>query len=235
VTRNVCVDLFAGLGGFSAAFDDADDWRTLTVDIEERFDPDLLADVLDLRPSDLLYHLGYDRDEIETLVVLASPPCTAFSMAASGTHLDGDGRPVSPWGRESLALVHHTVGLITGLAPDWHFIENPMGGMRGVLGQPDAHIWFCQYGASRAKPTDLWGDLPPSFDARRCKNGNDDCHHESAPRGSDTGTQASDLSTAERAKLPYELSEAVRDAVENPGRVETERTTLEQYNGGETA
>jgi len=205
-----CLDLFAGLGGFSAAFKDADDWRVHTVDIAGEFNPDIQADILDLQPSDLL-----DEDD-EKLVVLASPPCTAFSMAASGTHLDSDGRPVSAWGRESLALVHHTRGLIRGLDPDWYFIENPMGGMRNELGQPDAHVWWCQYGSDRAKPTDLWGRIPPSFPVKQCYNGNDDCHHEPAPRGSDSGTQASNRDAAERARLPYGLSEAVLESVENP-------------------
>ena len=201
-----CLDLFAGLGGFSAAFADADDWDVTTVEIEEEFDPDIQADVLDLRPDDLP----------EADVVLASPPCTAFSMAASGTHLDAEGRPVSDWGRESLALVHHTVGLIKGLDPEWFVIENPMGGMRRVLGRPDAHVWWCQFGSNRAKPTDFWGRIPVSFDERQCHNGNEDCHHEPAPRGSHSGTQSNDLPPSERARIPYELSASILEAVENP-------------------
>ena len=212
--KKVCLDLFAGLGGFSQAFEDAEECEVITVDIEPEFDTTYTADVLDLRPSDVLEWLP---DEYDTLVILASPPCTAFSMAASGTHLDSDGNPVSEWGRESLALTHHTIGLIKGLNPDWWVVENPMGGMRNELGSdPDAHIWWCQYGSKRAKPTDLWGDIPPSFDARTCANGNSDCHHEPAPRGSDSGTQASNRSAAERAKLPYGLSSALLEAVENP-------------------
>lgn len=211
--RKVCIDLFAGLGGFSAAFEDDPEWEVVTVEIDDSFDPDICADVLNLTPSDLLDEIG----EFDQLVVLASPPCTAFSMAASGTHLDEDGRPVSEWGRKSLALVHHTLGLIKGLDPEWYFIENPMGGMRNELGNPpDAHVWWCKYGSDRAKPTDLWGRIPPSFDAKSCSNGNDSCHHESAPRGSHTGTQSSELSPSERAKLPRGLSDAILDAVENP-------------------
>lgn len=214
-----CLDLFAGLGGFSAAFEDSPRWTVTTVDLEDEFAPDIQADILDLRPADLP-----DPD-----VVLASPPCTAFSMAASGTHLDAEGRPVSEWGAESLALVHHTVGLIKGLDPEWWSLENPMGGMRRVLGRPDAHVWWCQYGADRAKPTDFWGRIPPSFDERRCHNGNTDCHHEPAPRGSDAGTQASNRSAAERAELPYGLSEAVLEAVEHP---EPKQATLPEVGAG---
>ena len=209
--ERLCLDLFSGMGGFSAAFEDADGWEVVTVDVEERFEPDVQADVLDLRPEDLP----------EADVVLASPPCTAFSMAASGTHLDADGRPVSEWGRTSLALVHHTVGLIKAIDPDWWILENPMGGMRRQLGKPDAHVWWCQYGSDRAKPTDLWGRIPPSFDAQRCYREASYCDHERAPRGTNhQGTQATDLPPEERAKIPYGLSEEILEAVENPEPVQ---------------
>ena len=208
-----CLDLFSGLGGFSAAFTDSDGWEVTTVEIQEEFNPDICADILDLRPQDLP-----DAD-----VILASPPCTAFSMAASGTHLDSEGRPESDWGAESLALVHHTIGLIKALDPDWWVLENPMGGMRRQLGEPDAHVWWCRYGSDQAKPTDLWGRIPESFDARRCSKGNRECHHEPAPRGSDSGTQKCGQSASERAKIPHGLSKAILQSVESP---EPEQQTL---------
>jgi len=51
----VCIDLFSGLGGFSAAFADADEWTVYTIELVEDFDADIHADVLDLRPSNLLH------------------------------------------------------------------------------------------------------------------------------------------------------------------------------------
>lgn len=42
------LDLFCGLGGFSSAFKESERWDVTTVDIEERFDPDITADVMDL-------------------------------------------------------------------------------------------------------------------------------------------------------------------------------------------
>lgn len=206
-----CLDLFAGLGGFSAAFEDADGWEVTTVDNEEKFDADIQADVLKLTPDDLP-----NAD-----VILASPPCTAFTQMAKGAgggkgHVSPDGRPNTETGRTGIMLAHYTRGLCRAIDPDWYIIENPNAGMVNQLGKPDATVWWCQYGADRAKPTGLWGRIPPSFDARRCHNGNENCHHEPAPRGSDSGTQSSDRSAAERAKLPYGLSKAVLRAVENP-------------------
>jgi len=64
------LDLFAGLGGFSSAFEDLERWAVTTVDIDERFDPDIQADVFELRPSDfsgrsfdvvLVHPVGYNK------------------------------------------------------------------------------------------------------------------------------------------------------------------------------
>lgn len=205
------IDFFSGLEGFSAAFKDSEKWDVVTVDWEPDFDPDIVANVLNLGPEDLPY----------ADAILASPPCNAWSPGASHTHIDEDGRPVSEWGRTSILLVHHTRGLIRSLDPDWYAIENPMGGMRKELGHPDAHVWWCQYGSDRAKPTDLWGRLPPSFTPKSCHNSNPNCHHEPASRGSNTGTQSSDLDAPERAEIPYELSDALRISFENPDGVKS--------------
>jgi site-specific DNA-cytosine methylase len=118
VTRT-CLDLFAGLGGFSSAFEDADGWDVVTVDIQERFNPDIRADVLDLRPSDLP-----DAD-----VVLASPPCTEFSTMQN---LNGG---VDPSG-DTIALVYHTLGIIHGLAPEYWFLETRSGSFGPLSGDP---------------------------------------------------------------------------------------------------
>lgn len=203
----LCLDLFAGLGGFSAAFEDSSGWEVVTVEIEGEFNPDIQADILELTHNDLP-----DPD-----VVVCSIPCDTFSNSGSNRKdVDGNGRPLTDEGRDGLLLAHHSVGLVQALDPEWYFIENPMAGMRNVLGLPDAHVWWCQYGHECAKPTDLWGRIPPSFDARACHNGNEKCHHEKASRGSNSGTQASGKSSNERAELPYGLSEEVLRSVEYP-------------------
>lgn len=207
-----CLDLFSGLGGFSAAFEAADGWEVTTVDIEERFDPDIQADIMDLRPSDLP-----NAD-----VVLASPPCIVFTLANMHSGHWEDGSPATDECREAIALVYHTLGLIRAIDPDWWFLENPRAMMRTVLGEPEGTIHYCQYDADWQKPTDLWGEHPPSFEYRTCSPG-DDCHQE-APRGFDSGAQSGHIrDPAERAKIPYGVSEAVLDAVENP---EPEQQTL---------
>ena len=91
-----CLDLFAGLGGFSAAFADSPEWEVTTVEIESEFDPDITADVFDLRPSD--FDTDFD-------VILASPPCTMFSTAGNHNQWDMDARePTGEKAKDHVAL-----------------------------------------------------------------------------------------------------------------------------------
>lgn len=208
------LDLFCGLGGFSAAFEDSDRWAVTTVDIEERFEPDIQADVMQLRIGDLP-----DAD-----VILASPPCKCFSKAAAwNDHWDSRGNPQTESARESVALVFHTVGLIKSLGPRFWFLENPNGHLQRFLGRPTGRITYCQYGTDYQKPTDLWGDHPP-MTYRRCQRGGD-CHVSSGrTEEAGDGEHPSDAlprDPAERAKVPFELSEAILEAVEGRGEQAT--------------
>ena len=205
------LDLFAGLGGFSAAFDDSDRWDVTTVEINDEFDPDIEADIFDLRPSD------FDQDFD---VILASPPCTQFSFAASSLDRIRDGKPQTDDAADAVALVYHTKGLIRGLSPDFWFMENPQGWLRKIIGDPVGRVTFCQYGTDWMKPTDLWGHHPPGLTYRACNYG-DNCHQFNTDQGrggdgncrwDDDGENVRDA--AARAKFPYYLSEAIRDACE---------------------
>lgn len=70
------LDLFAGLRGWTSAFDDLPNWEVVTTDIDERFDVTFHADVLELTADALNERFGgFD-------LVLASPPCEKFSVAS---------------------------------------------------------------------------------------------------------------------------------------------------------
>ena len=215
------LDLFCGLGGFSAAFEDSDRWAVTTVDIEARFDPDIQADVFDLRPSD------FDR---EFNVVVAGHPCTL--MSTSGNHDEWDmdeHEPVGNRAADHTAMAFHTVGLIRGLNPDYWFLENPRHGrMTWLLGEPTGCVTYCQYGTDYMKPTGLWGNHPP-MNYQRCRHG-DGCH-DSNTKNDGTSAIASmrSLSHAERSKVPYDLSASIRDACERAldGDAPTDTTLAE--------
>jgi len=200
------LDLCCGLGGFSSAFEDSDRWEVTTVDIEPAFDPDIVADVTDLLPSD------FDDDYV---LVLVSPPCTQFSFACSSLERFIDGEPQTDDARDAVALVYHVIGLVKGLNPDYWFMENPQGWLRQVIGYPEGRVTYCQYGKDYMKPTDLWGDHPPDFEYRSCNPG-DGCHahNTDGDHGGKGNCEVIGETAAERSLVPHELSESIRQSVE---------------------
>lgn len=206
------VDFFAGEGTFARPWEDRghDVWKT---DIEPFKGIDVVSDIMDLRLTDIPH----------ADVVLASPDCTAFSVASLGTHWGGGRRgylPKTPKAHNRMGLVHQTVAFIEALvARDgtrFGVIENPRGMLRKlqILDRYAREtVSYCRYGDSRMKPTDLWGvpAFPIDWKPRpMCKNGNPD--HEAAPRGAKTGTQG--LAKQARSHMPYELSLDLCIAVE---------------------
>jgi site-specific DNA-cytosine methylase len=150
--------------------------------------------------------------------VWASPTCTTWSVASCSTHWTVDKQPKTEAAKHGVLLVEKTLEIIDHflkLNPKliWAF-ENPRGLLRKhpvVAGLPRTTIWYCTYGDTRAKPTDIWTNNlrsifnPLGWQPRpECWNGNWACQHESAPRGSQTGTQG--LKGAyDRSKIPLEL------------------------------
>lgn len=110
------------------------------------------------------------------------------------------------WSRHAESLINHYCSETNYLASRtvYYAIENPRGVMRKLAPlPPDATVWYCRLGDERAKPTDLWTNIPVRLPAM-CRNGNPDCTHQRAPRGAKTGTQG--LQGTERALVPYGLS-----------------------------
>lgn len=173
------LDLFAGLGGWSAPFLERGH-EVVSVDIEERFGTTIVADVLTL-PDDM--------GEFD--IICASPPCEKFSVMAFGHHWLPGYVPKHEATVVAMELVRKTVKIIEATRPAFWIVENPMGMLRKLYLLPYERkaVTYCQYGAPFRKETDLWGGFPPSWEVRRrCKNG-DDCHV-AAPRGSRGGIQS---------------------------------------------
>ena len=132
-------------------------------------------------------------------IIWASPPCTYFSVASIGHHWNKDNTPKTKEAVLGVKIVQKTLDIIKFLKPDFYFIENPRGKLRKldvVKGIPKTTICYCQYGEDRMKPTDIWtNNLFDVFNSngwqprKMCFNGNKNCHHQPAPRGSKTGTQ----------------------------------------------
>lgn len=204
------LELFSGSGSISKAFKEAGH-KTLTIDIDPKMEADIVCDMLDLS-IDMLP----ERPD----VIWASPPCTTFSVASIGTHWNPGYEPKTDECKKALAILDHTIRIISESNCKYWYIENPRGVMRKVIDRLLAKhglqtikrqvirhtVTYCQYGDKRMKPTDIWTNNPHWKPRPKCKNGSK-CH-EAAPRGSKTGTQG--LKDAyERGKLPKQLCEEI--------------------------
>jgi len=154
-------------------------------------------------------------------IIWASPPCTTYSIAAISHHRPHN-KPLSDFAIKSDNMVKKTISIIQEFNPKYWYIENPRGMLRKqtfMQGLPRTTVWYCTYGDKRAKPTDIWTNNlrsvfnPDGWQPRpECFNGNKNCHHESAPRGSKTGTQGL-KGNYERSKIPNELCLEILKAI----------------------
>ena len=192
------VELFAGTQSFSKVARELGH-ETFCVDNKIKFDNDLTIKISYATMKEF-----FNKIE-EADIVWMSPPCTTFSMASGNTHWTADKEPKTDeaiegrkllwlcWDIAKFCIEHNKI----------FFIENPTARARWFL--PEEYrktAWYCQYGDSRAKPTDIWTNL--DWTPKTCKNGNKDCHHEPAPRGSKTGTQGI-KGNMERSVIPPAL------------------------------
>lgn len=213
------LDLFSGLGGWGSAFRERGH-EVVTSDLDLRFGCDITGDILADATVDAIIAAGpYD-------IILASPPCEGFTVMNIGRNWFHDGTPKTDTARLGLRIVEMTRWLINGLDPAAFIIENPRAKLRKLPvmdGLERRTVTYCQYGLTSMKPTDLWGGFPPTLELHPpCKNG-DPCHV-SAPRGSRTpGSIQGMKDSAERAKVPYDLSLAVCIAMEEMLAGSTER------------
>ncbi|MEE9198149.1 MAG: DNA cytosine methyltransferase [bacterium] len=200
------LDLFAGLGGFSQAFRDRRH-EVVTLDKDPRFKPDVQADIREVRFP------GLPPMDRRFDVVLASPPCEAFSVASIPRYWVKSGEPKDDAKvTEGLSFVSCALALIAGIRPRFWIMENPSGMLKTVLVPPTQTVHLCNFGAPWQKRTDLWGRWPGGDldDPWPC------APHEAAPRGSRKGVQGV-RDPAERAKLPYGLGEELCKRMENHG------------------
>ena len=195
-----CLELFCGTKSISNAFKKAG-WEVFTVDWNKAFEPTLCADISNLTADDIIVLCGGVPD-----VIHASPDCTSYSVMAISYHREkepnGNLKAKTDYAKFCDKTNAHVINLIRELNPKYYFIENPVGGLRKMnfmQSLPRYTVTYCQYGDKRQKPTDLWTNHPFPMFKPPCKRGAP-CH-ESAPRGSKTGTQGI-KGAKDRSRIP---------------------------------
>ncbi len=205
------LELFAGSRSFSKVAEELGH-ETYTTDFKPFDKIDQVCNIFDFDISKIPF---------EPDIIWASVPCYTFSVASIGHHWTGGYRayiPKTEKAKIGLKIVKKTIDIINELNPKYYYIENPRGLLRKlpvIQSVPIRRtVWYCQYGKdeTRAKPTDIWTNDMSWIPRPICHNGNKNCHHEAAPRGSKTGTQGL-KGNYERSIVPYELCAEILEGI----------------------
>lgn len=201
------LELFAGTRSIGKSFEKKGH-KVFSVEWDKQHENiDLYIDINDLTSEMVIKKFGKPD------IIWASPDCTTYSIAGISHHRikeeSGNLKPISDKAKFSDETIKHVLDLIRELKPKYFFIENPRGGLRKMEFMQDINkytITYCQYGDNRMKPTDIFTNHPEPNFKPMCKNG-DPCH-ESAPRGSKTGTQGIN-GKVDRSRIPEKLCDYI--------------------------
>lgn len=204
------LELFAGSRSIGKVAEELGH-EVFSVDIKAFDGIDLVKDINELNIEDIPW--------IPDMCV-AGTPCTTYSIAAISHHRGENFTPKTEFAAHCDIMNVRLLKLFKiweEMNPDFcWYIENPRGALRKMWFMkniPRATIWYCQYNDphKRAKPTDIWTNNiyslynPDGWQPKpECKNGNPNCDHQRAPRGSRTGTQGL-KGNYERSVYPPEL------------------------------
>ena len=192
------LDLCSGLGGFSEAFLDSDEYHVIRIENNP-----LLADVEGTFQLDVLEWADWIEGIPSVDILLMSPPCLEFSQGYNAPRCKAfrAGEEYEP----SMDLVEACLDVKDHLKPDFWILENVAG----------ATTWFkdnSRLGKFRQRigPFFLWGQFPfiP-------------IHKHNIPPSMKSGGSSSDpLRANKRALIPFEISLEIRNTYEQQRTLE---------------
>jgi hypothetical protein len=182
------VDMFAGLGGASEAMIHNDNW------VVYRFDNNkLLSDVEYMNITNDMFNVVKECPHNVDLI-WASPPCRQFSNAYNSPK--SQAKRFGKYYYPELELLQKTIETIKYVKPKTWVIENVIGSIEyflPFLGEPRQIIGSVV----------LWGNFPLLPLPANFKHLKDDSSWSTDP-----------LRANKRAKIPYEISESLRDTLD---------------------
>jgi len=141
------LELFSGTESFSKVAKERGH-QVFTIDIEKKFNPNLVKDILELTIKEITCLFG------EPDVIWASPPCTEYSHAKRRGVRDIKG---------ANKIVLKTLEIIKALNPKFWIIENPQTGLlknqEFMKDIPFEDCSYCKYGFPYRKQTRFWNNF----------------------------------------------------------------------------
>jgi hypothetical protein len=191
------VELFSGSSsvarGVRAGLPSSWKLKTLSVDINPKYNPTVATDILTWKYRDDIDEFLAPAREGDVVFVHASPPCTEYSRAKSTGVRDLE---------TADAIVKRSLRIVRYARPDYWSLENPVGLLRTrpfmkPLQKYQNTTSYCKFGLPFRKNTDLWSNVP-DLELPVC-TGDTPCAikklHGRHPQSAQTGQKTSEAGT----------------------------------------
>ena len=192
------LDLFSGLGGASEAFLN-NGWEVKRIENNPELSLVPNTEMMDIQQFEEFVSLiiAAGGDPARPTLIWASPPCTDFSDGYNSPKSKARRSRIDYYPGDSIELVKCTMRIIKLLQPKYWILENVKGSvefLEPILGPPQMIIDSIY----------LWGNfpkwsMPPGY--KHVKN--------------DSAWSSHPLRANIRAKIPYAVSDACRQSIEN--------------------
>ena len=195
--NHTMLDLFSGLGGASEAMLNHG-WEVKRIENNPELALIPNTEIMDVYDVGQLLDLGVSMGNIPTqsTLIWASPPCTDFSDGYAAPKSVALRAGLDYYPKEAIDLVKETKRIIDIIQPKYWIIENVRGAIKyltPILGEPTMII----------DSIVLWGRFPKWAMEPGYKHIKDDAW------------STTPLRANIRAKIPYEVSNACRQSIEN--------------------